>query len=84
MPAARQAATLFGLFVPASGRRRCAIRDAVTCLIARELVREGLPADAFGELQPAAVTLATTAARTSWASNPDALCEATGYRPSAA
>ena len=59
------AATLFTIFEP--DVRAATLRDTrttVTCLIARELVREGLPADTFGELKTAAVTLAKTADRT--------------------
>ncbi len=56
---------MFTVFEP--DVRAAALRDtrtAVTGLIARELAREGLPADTFGELETAAVTLAKTADRT--------------------
>jgi hypothetical protein len=59
------AATLFTVFEPdvrAAGLRDT--RTTVTGLIARELAREGLPANTFGELKTAAVTLAKTADRT--------------------
>lgn len=57
------AATLFTVFEPdvrAAGLRDT--RTTVTGLIARELAREGLPANTFGEIK--AVTVAKTADRT--------------------
>jgi hypothetical protein len=58
------AATLFTVFEP--DVRAAGLRDTkmtVTGLIARELAREGLPANTFGDLQTAVVTLAKTADR---------------------
>ncbi len=58
------AATLFTVFEPdvrAAGLRDT--RTTVTGLIVRELAREGLPADTFGELATATVALAKTADR---------------------
>lgn len=58
------AATLFTVFEPdvrAAGLRDT--RATVTGLIARELAREGLPADTFGELKSAAIALAKTVDR---------------------
>jgi hypothetical protein len=59
------AATLFTVFEPnvrAAGLRDT--RTTVTSLVARELAREGLPANTFGELKTVAVALAKTADRT--------------------
>ena len=59
------AATLFTVFE--SDVRAVGLRDTrttVTGLIARELAREGLPSDTFGELKTVTVALAKTADRT--------------------
>ena len=58
------AATLFTVFEP--DVRAAGLRDTtrtVTGLIARERAREGLPADTFGDLGAAAVSVAKTADR---------------------